>query len=320
MSRKKNSATPVDLADVLERMLTGYAREPRTHRLDGTSMPSLAAIAEVQHLCFQILFPGYFGASHLTAETIGFHIGERLVALDRELSEQIFRCLCYQRGAHEEPCPRHGQDCRDEAHALARRFGAQLPQIRDLLNLDVEAAFDGDPAAKSFDEIIFCYPGFKAVMVYRLAHALHTLGVPLMPRIMAEQAHSLTGVDIHPGATIGKRFFIDHGTGVVIGETTEIGDNVKIYQGVTLGALSFPKDSRGRVIKGRKRHPTIEDDVTIYANATILGGDTVIGRGAEVGGNTFIFESVTAESMVRLKRPELHTRPKRPAEPGPARD
>ncbi|MFW6155557.1 MAG: serine O-acetyltransferase EpsC [Planctomycetota bacterium] len=314
MSRKKNAKTPPDLNDVLEGMLAGYRREPRTHRLNGTSMPALAAIAEVQHLCFQILFPGYFGASELSAETIGFHIGERLVALDRELTEQIFRCLCYQRSIHADPCPKRGQECYDEARGLARDFSARLPAIRDLLNLDVEAAFDGDPAAKSFDEIIFCYPGFKAVMVYRLAHDLHKLGVPLMPRIMAEQAHSLTGVDIHPGATIGKRFFIDHGTGVVIGETTEIGDNVKIYQGVTLGALSFPKDSRGRVLKGHKRHPTIEDNVTIYANATILGGETIVGRGAEVGGNTFIVESVTAESLVRLKRPELHTRPKRAAE------
>ena len=318
MSRKDPENTPVELNDVLDRMLAGYRREPRTHRLDGTSMPALGAIGEVQHLCFQVLFPGYFGASQLTAESIRFHIGERLVALDRELTEQVFRCLCYQRGVHADPCPKRGQDCYIEARALARAFGAELPQIRDLLNLDVEAAFDGDPAAKSFDEIIFCYPGFKAVMVYRLAHTLHKLDVPLMPRIMAEQAHSLTGVDIHPGATIGKRFFIDHGTGVVIGETTEIGDNVKIYQGVTLGALSFPKDSRGRAIKGRKRHPTIEDNVTIYANATILGGETVIGRGAEVGGNTFIVESVTAESLVRMKRPELHTRPIRPAGPAAA--
>ncbi len=320
MSRKNRDKTPLDLTDVLDRMLAGYRREPRTQRLNGTSMPSLVAIGEVQHLCFQILFPGYFGASQLSAETIGFHIGERLLALDRELTEQIFRCLCYQRGAHADPCPKRGQACYDEARALARAFSDRLPEIRDLLNLDVEAAFDGDPAAKSFDEIIFCYPGFKAVMVYRLAHALHTLGVPLMPRIMTEQAHSLTGVDIHPGAKIGKRFFIDHGTGVVIGETTEIGDNVKIYQGVTLGALSFPKDSRGRVIKGRKRHPTIADNVTIYANATILGGETVVGRGAEVGGNTFIVESVTAESLVRMKRPELHTRPKRPAGRASARE
>jgi len=298
--------------DVTDRMLAGYKSQPRTHRLDGTNMPRLARMVEIQQLCFQILFPGYFGASELTEQNIRFHVGERLVSLERELTEQIHRCLCYQRGTKAEmPCPKHVQECRDEAAGIARAFCRRLPEIRDVLNLDVEAAYDGDPAAKSFDEIIFCYPGFKAVMVYRIAHALHELGVPLMPRMMTEHAHTLTGVDIHPGAQIGKRFFIDHGTGVVIGETTVIGDNVKLYQGVTLGALSFPTDRRGRIIKGLKRHPTLEDDVTVYANATILGGETVIGRGVTVGGNTFITSSVTAESLVRMKPQELHTRPKR---------
>ena len=179
-----------------------------------------------------------------------------------------------------------------------------------MLALDVQAAYDGDPAAKSIEEVIYCYPGFYAVTVYRLAHELHILAVPLMPRIMTEHAHSLTGTDIHPGARIGESFFIDHATGVVIGETTRIGNNVKVYQGVTLGAMSFPKDERGRVIKGLQRHPTIEENVTIYANATILGGETVISRGVTVGANTFITQSVTADSTVVSKTPELHVQSK----------
>ena len=167
-----------------------------------------------------------------------------------------------------------------------------------MLVVDVQAAYDGDPAAPNLSEIIFAYPGLVAVTVYRIAHELQVLGVPLLPRIMTEHAHSLTGIDIHPGANIGPSFFIDHGTGVVIGETTEIGTGVKIYQGVTLGALSFPKDERGKIIRGTKRHPTIEDGVVIYAGATILGGETVIGKGAVIGGNTWVIQSVPPHSRV----------------------
>ncbi len=309
MSKKTK---PGRLELVADGLLASYARQPRTHRMDGAGMPSLPDIIEIQHLCLQVLFPGYFGAGDLTADNIRFHVGARLVKLEIQLTEQIQRCLCYQRGSRPDlPCPKHVEQCRDEAGEMAHVFMARLPEMRDLLNLDVEAAYDGDPAAKSFDEVIFCYPGFRAVGVHRIAHVLWEMGVPLMPRMMAEYAHSATGVDIHPGASIGRQFFIDHGTGVVIGETTVIGDNVKIYQGVTLGALSFPKDSRGRIIKGLKRHPTLADNVTVYANATILGGETVIGQGATVGGNTFVTESVTADSLVRIKPRELHLRSKR---------
>ena len=203
----------------------------------------------------------------------------------------------------------HERDaCRQKAAELAHRFIRQIPRIRSMLTVDVQAAYDGDPAAKSIDEVIYCYPGFCAVTVYRIAHELHKLGVPLMPRIMSEHAHGLTGTDIHPGASIGRSFFIDHATGVVIGETTEIGDNVKIYQGVTLGALSFPKDERGRVIKGLKRHPTIEDNVTIYANATILGGKTVIGKGAVIGANTWVRASVPAGTTASSDQPDVKVR------------
>jgi serine O-acetyltransferase len=174
-----------------------------------------------------------------------------------------------------------------------------------MLGLDVQAAFDGDPACKSLDEVIFCYPGLEAVTVYRLAHELHKLGIPLIPRMMTEWAHGRTGIDVHPGATIGRYFFIDHGTGVVIGETCEIGDWVKIYQGVTLGALSFPTDESGQLVRGTKRHPTIEDRVVIYANATVLGGDTVVGRNSIIGSNVWLTRSVDPDTTVSLEKPQL---------------
>ena len=299
------------LDETVEALLASYRREPRTHRVGSPFMPNRAETIEVLHLCFRVLFPGYFGATSLTGRNIRYHVGEALAELERRLVDEICRCLCYQRNAEgAPPCPRHPSSCRQEAEALVERFVARVPEVRELLDLDVQAAYDGDPAAKSFDEVIYCYPGFFAVMVYRIAHELHELDVPLMPRIMTEHAHSLTGVDIHPGATIGKRFFIDHGTGVVIGETTVIGENVKLYQGVTLGALSIPKDAHGRAIRGRKRHPTLSDNVTVYANATILGGDTVIGSGVTVGGNTFITSSIMPDSVV-FTQPKDQTQPKR---------
>jgi serine O-acetyltransferase len=189
-------------------------------------------------------------------------------------------------------------------------FLERLPSVRDALILDVQAAYDGDPAASSLDEVILAYPGMLAVTVHRVAHELHVMGVPLMPRIMSEWAHSRSGTDIHPGAKIGESFFIDHATGVVVGETTTIGSNVKLYQGVTLGALSIPRDERGRVIRDTRRHPTVEDGVTIYANATVLGGQTVIGAGSVVGGSVFVTESVPASTRVALRPPEMTVRAK----------
>jgi serine O-acetyltransferase len=298
----------------VESMLAAYARQPETYRVGGPVAPSREEAIEILHLCFGVLFPGYFGETGLSAENIRYHVGQVLAVLRRRLEEEVFRCLCYH---HSGESPAHSSrspaGCRQESGTKVEAFIGQLPELRDMLVLDVEA-YDGDPAAKSFDEIIFCYPGFRAVMVYRIAHALHELGVPLMPRIMTEHAHSITGVDLHPGAHIGKRFFIDHGTGVVVGETTVIGENVKLYQGVTLGALSIPKDERGRAIRGHKRHPTLADNVTVYANATILGGETVIGSGVTVGGNTFITSSVTADSLVSAA-PQTQTRPKRKKKP-----
>jgi serine O-acetyltransferase len=189
------------------------------------------------------------------------------------------------------------------AAEVCRCFLQALPGVREALAEDLEAAYEGDPAATGFAEILVAYPSLHAVTIYRLAHELHQLGVPLLPRMMTEHAHGLYGIDIHPGARIGRRFFIDHGTGVVIGSTTEIGDRVKLYQGVTLGALSFARDADGRMIRGGKRHPTIEDDVTIYAGATILGGDTVIGRGSIIGGNVWLHESIPPFTRVQIKPP-----------------
>ena len=235
-----------------------------------------------------VLFPGYFGPSELTPETVAFHVGSTLDRVQRALREQIRRGFCF--ACRERRTGVRGPDGR----AAAERFLARLPAVRRLLATDVQAAYEGDPAATSPDEAIFCYPGVLAITNYRLAHELYALGVPLIPRMITEHAHSITGIDIHPGATIGESFFIDHGTGVVIGETCVIGKRVRLYQGVTLGAKSFPLDENGNPIKGIERHPIVEDDVIIYSEATILGRVT-IGRGSVIGGNVWLTRSVPPE-------------------------
>ncbi|HDZ19842.1 hypothetical protein LCGC14_0321330 [marine sediment metagenome] len=271
-----------ELDSITHEILTSYAQHDRMQRIGEDFLPSRQRIVELVAEIRRLLFPGFFGHKLLSQENIKFHVGNMVALLVQELGEQIYHCLCY--GEPDAAGP-----CRQRAEKLAREFLVLIPDLRDLLALDAQAAYDGDPAAKSIAEIVYSYPGYYAVTVYRIAHRLLLLEVPLMPRIMTEHAHSVTGTDIHPGARIGKSFFIDHGTGVVIGETTVIGDNVKLYQGVTLGARSFPKDELGRVKKGLQRHPTIEDGVTIYANATILGGRTVVRKGAVIGGNATIF-------------------------------
>ena len=299
-----------ELDTITHEILTSYQEHEDTQRVGEDFLPSRQRIIALIDEIRQLLFPGFFGDQELTQENIKFHVGNLVSLLAQDIGEQIYQCLCYNE--HED-----GEPCRQRAHKLARQFLAAVPQLRHLLALDAQAAYDGDPAAKSIDEIIYSYPGYYSVTVYRIAHRLLSLGVPLMPRIMTEHAHSVTGCDIHPGARIGRSFFIDHATGVVIGETAVIGDNVKIYQGVTLGARSFPKDGSGRVKKGFQRHPTIEDNVTIYANATILGGKTVvrdgaviggnatifgeeieIGKGARIGSNTFVSESIDSDTTV----------------------
>ncbi len=296
--------------DLLEDMLESYRGTPHTHRIGKRFLPSRTEIAEVIQDLLELIYPGFHGRLDLTEQNIREHTEALLERATRKVHRQVHNCLCYAREARGDTRPDNVDPCDQKALGIALEFAERLPAIRDLLAGDVQAAYDGDPAATGTDEIILAYPGLLAVTVYRLAHELHIQGVPLMPRIMTEWAHGVTGVDIHPGARIGRNFFIDHATGVVIGETTIIGDNVKLYQGVTLGALSFAKDERGRLIRGYKRHPTIEDNVVVYANATVLGGQTVVGSGTEVGGSVFLTKTVPGDSIAKMKAPELRLRSK----------
>lgn len=261
------------------------------HR-DGEPLPSAKKMEEVIELARAILFPGYYGNSTLNSQTISYHIGVNVERLYGLLEKQILAGLCF-----DETCEECTQERRGKATALAARFIEQLPELRRILGTDVVAAYKGDPAATSYGEVICCYPAIKAISNYRIAHALLELGVPLIPRIITEMAHSETGIDIHPSAVIGAYFTIDHGTGVVIGATSVIGNHVKLYQGVTLGAKSFPLDEEGKPIKGIPRHPILEDDVIVYSNASILGRITV-GRGATIGGNIWVTEDIPAGTRI----------------------
>jgi len=263
-------------------------------------IPQKREVIAILRSCQEVLFPGYFGQQELYKWNLRYHLGDQLYILARCLRREVTKAFVMPGPRQLEP-----KEAELKAGEVVFRFLEGLPRIMGLVAGDVEAAYDGDPAATGFEEIIMAYPGFKAVYTYRLAHLLYLEEVPLIPRIMTEFAHNETGVDIHPGAKIGRYFFIDHGTGVVVGETTQIGDRVKLYQGVTLGALSFPKDQRGRLVRGTRRHPTIEDDVVVYAGATILGGDTVIGRGAVIGGNVWLTTSVPPGTRVMLSRSQL---------------
>lgn len=262
----------------------------------GQPLPSRDAAVRVVEELHSILFPGYFGFSELSSDSMRYHVGATLDRMIRDLQEQIRRGVCFVCDKPPDQC----SVCEDRSIQMTEGFVERLPELQRLLATDVQAAYEGDPAATSPDETIFCYPGVVAITSYRIAHALHMLGVPLIPRIITEHAHSITGIDIHPGATIGEHFFIDHGTGVVIGETSRIGRNVRIYQGVTLGAKSFPLDEHGNPMKGIDRHPIVEDDVIIYSGATILGRVT-IGKGSIIGGNVWLLESVPPGSRVVQK-------------------
>jgi len=291
------------LAQVAGELLDSYLGDERARRISQRYLPSREAIVEILESVLDLMYPGYFGRQDLNAGNLSQHVEQMAAALVPKLEREIEHCLCY--GRERETAPPEFGECAPRAHDLTEIFLRRLPQIRGLLIRDVQAAFDGDPAALNLDEIILAYPGVLAVSVYRIAHALYDLGVPMMARIMTEWAHSKTGCDIHPGATIGAAFFIDHATGVVIGETTHIGDGVKIYQGVTLGALSLPRDASGHLIRGKKRHPTVESGSTLYANATVLGGQTVVGADSVIGGSVFLTRSVPPRSRVSLKEPEL---------------
>ncbi|HXW68814.1 MAG TPA: hypothetical protein VEJ88_04335 [Dissulfurispiraceae bacterium] len=304
VSRKE---TVQAFADIVSAIVDSYEAEPITRYIDVGCLPSHAAIIEIIRLLRELLFPGYFGRQGLVSGSIAYHVGALLDDIRDKLQAQLLNAL-----RHEvmSKCGRV-EGIENHAEKISYSFLGTIPRLRSTLATDIQAAFDGDPAASNTDEIIFSYPGFKAITVYRIAHELSILKVPLIPRIMTEYAHSVTGIDIHPGSVIGDHFFIDHGTGVVIGETAVIGNNVKIYQGVTLGALST---RAGQSLRGVKRHPTLEEGVTVYSGASILGGETVIGAGAVIGGNVFITKSVPAGTRVSVKSPELQYRNHMPQE------
>lgn len=299
----KEKQTKKRIEKLVEELSLTYEQEDGINFIDATDLPVRDKILQVLEKLIEVLFPGYTGKRLVTKTNINFIVGDILSDVTSELTDQVEKAYRYQ--CSIQKC--EGCDCRTMAEEATEHLLSQLAKIKSLLKGDVTAAFDGDPAAKSYEEIVISYPCIIAIATYRLAHELYLKQVPLIPRIMSEFAHSRTGIDIHPGARIGKNFFIDHGTGVVIGETTVIGDNVKLYQGTTLGALSFPKDERGRIIKGRKRHPTIEDNVTIYAEATILG-DITIGKDAVVGGNVWIKKSVPPGFTVTTADADLVTK------------
>ena len=290
--------------DLIYQLVESILDEPRTRHMGDALLPSRDAVVELVDLVRKLAFPGYFGRRGLTQENIGLHVEELVTTITLQLEDQIESVLRYLSDDEAESGVEamSKDECARRASALTQRFLGRLPTIRRLLALDVQAAYDGDPAAHHTDETIICYPGVEAIFSHRVANELYTLGVPLLQ----ELAHSRTGIDIHPGARIGRSFFIDHGGGVVVGETTIIGDEVRIYQGVTLGARRFEKDANGRIVHGKKkRHPTIGNRVTIYAGAVILGGDTSIGDDCVISGSVFLTKSVPAGHMVRQVSPEL---------------
>jgi serine O-acetyltransferase len=290
------------LPDLVEQISENYETYGGINHLDGKDLPSKKVVIELLEDILSILFPGYLGNEKLTKSNINDHLTKVLTSVYVRLVKEVDKSLKYF-CRKSKKCPE--DVCLKMAQIIVRELLEEICRIRILLNGDIKAAYCGDPAAKSFDEVILSYPCVLAISTYRIAHELFVRRVPLIPRMMSEYAHSITGIDIHPGSKIGKNFFIDHGTGVIIGETAEIGDDVKIYQGVTLGALSFPKDEKGHTIKGRKRHPTVGNGVIIYSNASILGEKAVIGDNAVIGGNVWITSKIPSETIVTVKFPEL---------------
>ena len=290
---------------VVHRMVEQYDKGGRFHHIGPEPIPSRKEIIDIIYKTVPVLFPGFFSSKRIDVFSAEYYLGKEVTELFDMLTIQIQHAIRHDCIRFDKVCVQ----CEERSHEIGLRFIEEIPHLQEVLSRDVRAAFEGDPASRHFDEIIFCYPGLFAVAVYRIAHWLHVNEVPLIPRIMTEYAHNQTGIDIHPGVVIGDSFFIDHGTGVVIGETTIIGDRVRLYQGVTLGALSLSKDECP-LLRDTKRHPTIEDDVIIYANATILGGKTVIGARSVIGGNVWLTESVPPDTSVFLKKPELVMRNK----------
>jgi len=285
---------------IVKQLVRGFASKKWSSHNEPVPIPSKLEVKKLIQQAQQILFPGYFSGMILSPESLEYHLGQTLSSFYEDLATQVSSALRHDCFRHNKACTK----CGERSYEIAASFIRRLPEIKEQLELDILATLQGDPAAENSDEVIFSYPGFFAIMIYRFAHRLVELGVPIIPRIMSEYAYSRTSIDIHPGAEIGSSFFIDHGAGVVVGETTKIGDRVRLYQGVTLGALSLPRNA-GPTLKNTKRHPTIENDVIIYANATILGGETVIGARSIVGGNVWLTESVGRDTKVLLKQPEL---------------
>lgn len=289
------------LPEVIDGICRSCELEDAFVHLDSSPIPSREEMSGIMQMLEDVMFPGFFGNQKIGSEMLRYHIGEEISTIYGRLAAQMSKAFIHE-------CQRLGKDCRtcvEQGERAAIEFLRRVPSIRELLKGDVKAAFRNDPAAKSHDEIIFSYPGIKAVSYYRIAHELLDMGVPLLPRIITELAHKETGIDIHPGAKIGKNVFIDHGTGTVIGETCEIGDNVVLYQNVTLGSLNFPRDEEGTVIRDLKRHPTVGNNVIIYSGATILGGETNIGNNVVVGGNAWVTYSIPDDMKVMAECPAL---------------
>ena len=301
-----------ELPELTTQIIETYKTIGTINHLGHCPLPNLATVIDIAEDLKEVIFPGYRRRQNLHMGNVAYHVGDLVDSLHDSLTEQFARALRHEHDVRNNVSCGAGSEVDFDAlgEAKAMQFLGTLLRVRELLASDVQAAYDGDPAATCLDEIIFCYPGLEAITVQRLAHELYVLQVPMIPRMMTEWAHSRTGIDIHPGANIGPSFFIDHGTGVVIGETTDIAENVKLYQGVTLGALSFPRDAQGNIIRGKKRHPTIEAGVVIYANATVLGGDTVIGAGSAIGASVSLTKSIPPNTIVTVEKPSLKFREK----------
>lgn len=296
------------ISSLTDRIVESYLETKLTHHLDHCPLPNYGTVINVIEDLKEIIYPGYRHLDRLNSSNVGYYVGYLVDRLHDHICTLFERAICHGDGNSCDCNPSKTQYANEQASIKAAAFLDELPNIRRKLSKDVEASYAGDPACKSKDEVIFCYPGLEAVTVYRLAHVMYRLEIPLIPRMMTEWAHAKTGIDIHPGADIGEYFFIDHGTGVVIGATCKIGKWVKLYQGVTLGALSFPKDETGNLVRTTKRHPTLEDNVVIYANATILGGETIIGHDSIIGSNVWLTYSVAPNTTVVIEKPNLKVR------------
>lgn len=301
------------LPDLTDQIVETYAKCTSTQYLGHTPLPKYEEVISIVQDLTDIIFPGFRRREGLHIGNVTYYVGQLIDGLHDKLTQQIARALMHdQRIRSENKCAELVADYESQGQAIAIKFLDLIPHIREVLSTDVEAAHEGDPASKSHEEIIFCYPGLQAITCHRIAHELYRLEVPMIPRMISEHSHKETGIDIHPGASIGEHFFIDHGTGVVVGETCEIGSRCKLYQGVTLGAISFPTDSDGNIIRGAKRHPTLEDNVVIYANATVLGGKTIVGRNSVIGSSVWLTRSVEPFTTVLNETPKLRLKNESP--------